>query len=106
MCLSEFGISAIAPNSENLFLTDEQYADLQTRFKDIMLFYDNDLPGLRGMNHIKKKHPEIRITFIPRKYDAKDISDFRKMFGAEKTKELLRTANNYYFNGEKKIRGI
>lgn len=88
MCLYNLGITAIAPNSENLFLTDKQYAKLKTRFKRIVLFYDNDLPGIHNM---KKFHKEYNIPciWIPRKYKAKDISDFYKLYGYEKTKELI-----------------
>ena len=37
MCLYEYGISAIAPCSENMFLTDSQYEKLKNRFKHIGL---------------------------------------------------------------------
>ena len=44
MCLYEYGIPAIAPNSENLFITDKQYQKLKQKYRKIFLFYDNDLP--------------------------------------------------------------
>jgi hypothetical protein len=91
MCLYSLGITAIAPNSENLFLTENQYNKLKKRFKRIVLFYDNDLPGIHNMNKIRKKF-NIECMWIPRKYKAKDISDFYKIYGEDRTKELIEYA--------------
>lgn len=90
MCLYSLGIKAIAPNSENLFITDKMLNDLKSRFTYIAVLYDNDLPGISNMNKIKKQHPELFYTWIPRKYEAKDISDFRKMYGEKKTKQFIK----------------
>jgi DNA primase len=93
MCLYSLGITALAPNSENLFLTQNQYDKLKKRFKTIILFYDNDLPGIHNMNKFRKQF-DIKCIWIPRKYGAKDISDFYKMYGREKTIELVNQALN------------
>lgn len=98
MTLYGFGITAIAPNSENLFITDAQYEKLKQKFKHIIVVYDNDLAGLAGLKKIKRAHPEIKVAYIPLKYGAKDISDFRKKFGAEETQNLINKAKQYYFN--------
>ena len=42
------------------------------------------------MNKLKKQHPELIYTWIPRKYEAKDISDFYKMYKREKTLNLIK----------------
>ena len=93
--LYEFGIPAIAPCSENLFITDSQYARLKDRFKHIYVLYDNDLPGVSAMHKIKRQFPEITCLMLNRN-DAKDFSDYRKYFGYEKTLELVNKANAYY----------
>lgn len=49
MCLYEFGIPAIAPCSENLFLTESQYEKIKKKFKRILVLYDNDRPGMSAM---------------------------------------------------------
>ena len=90
MVLHGLGISAIAPNSENLFISDKMLSDLKTKFNHIVVFYDNDLPGISNMNKIKKEYPELNYFWIPRKYGAKDISDFYKMFGKDKTIEFIK----------------
>jgi DNA primase len=59
MTLYSLGISAIAPISENCFLSESQYNRLKERFKYIILLYDNDRPGLRAMLSIKRKFPEV-----------------------------------------------
>lgn len=89
MCLYSLGITAIAPISENLFLTESQFSKLKNRFKRIIVFYDNDLPGIHNMNKIRKSF-DVECVWIPRSYGAKDISDFHKMYGGEKTKELIQ----------------
>ena len=90
MCLYSLGISAIAPNSENLFISDNVLKDLRNRFKYIVVLYDNDLPGIHNMNKIKKEHPELIFQWIPRKYEAKDISDFYKKYKKDKTIEFIK----------------
>jgi len=95
MCLYEFGIPAIAPCSENLFLTDAQYNRVKNKFKNIYLLYDNDLPGVRATNKIHKQHPELKCLLLSRE-DAKDFSDYRKRFGYAKTLELVNKAKSYY----------
>lgn len=90
MCLYSLGIKAIAPNSENLFVTDKMLDELKSRFTYIAVLYDNDLPGISNMNKIKKEHPELFYTWIPRSYEAKDISDFRKKYGEKKTKQFIK----------------
>ena len=98
--LYEFNITAIAPCSETIFITNNQLERLKARFKKIIVFYDNDLPGIKGLNKIKKQHPELLYFFIPPKYGAKDFSDFVKKYGVEQTKEYVNQTLNYYGLGE------
>ena len=99
MTLYSLGIPAIAPNSEHIFINDNMLNELKTRFKYIVVMYDNDLPGISNMNKIKRKHPELIYYFIPRKYDVKDISDFYKKYKKKKTisfiKEVITEFKNY-----------
>lgn len=88
-------LPAIAPISENCFVTDSQYQRLKTKFKKIVLFYDSDIAGISSMNKIRKKYPDLFIIFIPKRYRCKDISDFYKKYGSEKTINLINTAKQY-----------
>ena len=96
MSLYEFGVSAIAPNSENLFLTSKQYERLQTRFEKIFLLYDRDLPGIKAARKIKKNFPSIIVILIPKKYKCKDFTDFVKKYALLTTFKLLEEAKQYY----------
>lgn len=91
MCLYSCGITACAPNSENLFIPDKVLEDLKNRFKNIVVLYDNDRPGLYNMAKIRREHPELTYIFIPKKYGSKDISDFYKDHGRKETLNLIKT---------------
>lgn len=91
MCLYSCGITACAPNSENLFISDNVLCDLKSRFKHIVIFYDNDRPGLYNMAKIRREHPELVYISIPREYGSKDISDFYRDHGREETLKLIKT---------------
>ena len=86
MALYEFGIAAIAPNSENLFLTEAQYEKLGTKFKDIYILYDRDLPGVRSVNKIRKKFKNLKVLLVPK---VKDFTDYVKKYGTLKTFNLI-----------------
>lgn len=91
MCLYSCGITACAPNSENLFISDKVLEDLKSRFKNIVVLYDNDRPGLYNMAKIRREHPELTYVFIPKRYGSKDISDFYKDHGRTETLNLIKT---------------
>lgn len=90
MCLYSCGIIACAPNSENLFISDTMLEKLKNRFENIVVFYDNDRPGLYNMAKIRKEHPELIYISIPKKYGSKDISDFYKDYGRKETLNLIK----------------
>lgn len=89
MTLYSVGIPAIAPNSENLFVSDSILSSLKERFKYIVVLYDNDLAGISNMRKIRKQYPELFYCWIPRNI-AKDISDTRKVLGEQKFKQFLK----------------
>lgn len=86
MALYEFGITAIAPNSENIFLTECQFAKLKSKFKEIYLLYDRDLPGVRSANKIRKKFTDLKVLLMPK---TKDFTDYVKKYGVIKTCNLI-----------------
>lgn len=89
MCLYSLGITALAPNSEHLFLKKEQIEELKNRFKHIIVLYDNDYAGITNLNKIRKQYPEFIYTWLPRYMGAKDISDLYKLVGRNKIKRLI-----------------
>lgn len=98
MLLYEMGIPAIAPNSETQFVSDKMLEELHTRFKYIVLLYDNDLTGVTFTNKIRKAHPDLIPFLIPRKTLCKDLSDFYKTYGKLETKLLIKSGINYIKN--------
>lgn len=90
MTLYSCGITAIAPNSENLFIPEPVLEDLKSRFKHIVVFYDSDRPGLYNMAKIRRDHPELTYISIPKKYGSKDISDFYNEHGRKETLNLIK----------------
>lgn len=91
MLLDTFGVTALAPCSENICITKQQLEKLKLRFKHIVMFYDNDLPGISNMRKFRKDLG-LQAFWIPRKYEAKDISDYCKKYGRESTKKLIEKA--------------
>lgn len=90
MCMASVGITAIAPNSENMFLPDEMVDELRGRFKQIIIIYDNDRAGLYNMAKIRRKYPEFAYVWIDKsEYGCKDFSDLYEKYGREKTIELI-----------------
>ena len=95
MVLYSFCIAAIAPQSETQFISDEILEELKQRFKYIVLLFDSDETGIAFTNTIKRKYTRIKPFIIPRKYKAKDISDFYKKYGYTETLALIKEGIKY-----------
>jgi len=95
MVLYELGIASISPNSETQFVSDKMMEELRSRFKYIVLLYDNDETGIVFSNKIHKKFPFLNVFFIPKSSGAKDISDYYKMYGLIETQNLIKQGINY-----------
>lgn len=89
MCFNSIGIAACAPCSETLFVESATLDNLKKRFKNIVVLYDNDEAGISNILKIEAEHPDLKCVFIPTTYKSKDISDFYKNHGKEKTKEFI-----------------
>ena len=97
MAMYEFGISAVSPNSETLFIDDKKLEEFKNRFKHILVLYDNDRPGIHNMWLIRKEHPELNYYYLPW-YLSKDFTDSIKLVGIENMKEYVNEfMSNYKF---------
>lgn len=89
MAMYELGYAACAPTSENTPLSEEALSELKSRFRRIIYFGDNDDPGLRMLESMKEKHPELEYYHLPIN-EEKDLSDYIKIHGKESAKELIQ----------------
>ena len=97
VALYGFGIAAVSPNSETLFVDDKKLEEFKRRFKHILVVYDNDRPGLYNMAKIRREHPELNYFYMPW-YLAKDFTDSIKLVGVENMKEYVdEFMSNYKF---------
>ena len=97
VALYGFGIAAVSPNSETLFVDDKKLEEFKQRFKHILVVYDNDRPGLYNMAKIRREHPELNYFYMPW-YLAKDFTDSIKLVGTENMKEYVdEFMSNYKF---------
>jgi 5S rRNA maturation endonuclease (ribonuclease M5) len=76
MLLHEFGFISISPTSENILISEHKWNKIKTLYNNVLVFFDNDLAGVRGAKKYKKEYG-ARCIFIKRKY-TKDISDLYK----------------------------
>jgi DNA primase len=97
MAMYEFGIPAVSPNSETLFVDDKKLEEFKQRFKHILVIYDQDKPGKHNMWLIRKQYPELNYFYMPW-YLAKDFTDSIKLVGIENMKEYVNEfMSNYKF---------
>jgi len=102
MVLYNLGYTAVAPQSESMAITFDEYEELSERFDTIYSWYDFDLTGIRTANKMKKDYG-IRPIFLTngrfrsRDFGAKDVSDkferilqgTRKVEGVKRIVQIL-----------------
>lgn len=86
LCLTSFGYTAIAPQSESTIINSNILNSLWNRFSNIIVFMDQDISGHKAALN----YPQFVSIFIPQEYNIKDISDFHKLKGSQETKLLLK----------------
>jgi len=79
-------IDVIAPDSENTILKQDVMEELNNRYKNIILLFDNDEAGIKAMEDYKERYPFVKPTVLPM---SKDISDSIKDHGAKNVRNRL-----------------
>lgn len=74
MVFAEYGIAAIAPQSESYSFTEDEIQDIHARFPRIVIVYDKDYTGVKFANKWRKQYG-WDYSFVQ---GAKDISDLYK----------------------------
>jgi hypothetical protein len=88
MCLHDLGYNFIAPQAESHIINKKVFNDLKLRFKKIITFYDNDEAGIENAKRNKKLY---EIDYIKtNSLLEKDISDYYKKYGKEKSLNLIK----------------
>jgi len=93
MTLYKLGYTAIAPNSESASIPITVTDTLKSMFNKIVILFDYDDGGMNGASKLSNKHgfPKVFIPYEYKEiYNAKDVSDFYKEFGEEKTNKILK----------------
>lgn len=86
--LYQYGYSAIAPQSENTLISIDKMTELKNRFKKIVVYFDNDEPGIEAAQLYESL---FEVDYIHNPIgDPKDISDYYKMWGDNPTRKLLK----------------
>ena len=94
MCLYEVAkLPSVAMQSENVLPKRHVFDQLQSRFTDIELLYDNDFDAVQNWGRIfaDKFAKEFGLvdSFIPDKYKSKDFSDLVKNYNPEQARYIL-----------------
>ena len=94
MCLYEVAkLPAISMQCENMLPKKHVFKQLESRFQNIELLYDNDFDKDPNWGRIfaDKFAKEFGLvdSFIPDKYETKDFSDLVKNFGKDVAKHVL-----------------
>ena len=89
MVLHEMGYNAVSPSSESTFIPDIVLNDLKKRFKNILLCFDRDVPGVTNMRKVSLK-TGLKGCLVHKSFKAKDISDAVKTNGFESVHDWLK----------------
>lgn len=89
LVLNVLGYNAIALGGEGNNIPDEILKDLWARFDNIIVFYDNDEPGLMYGEKLSSTIGAGNI-FIPTEYPTKDISDYAEKYNIEEADKLMK----------------
>lgn len=88
LLLKTFGYESVASQSESTFLPETKIEDYKQRFQHVYLLWDNDTTGSRYSEKFCNLYGLIPI-FVPAESCEKDISDYYRTYGMEKTRMLL-----------------
>lgn len=90
MVLYELGYNSVSLQSESVKLRYDNYQELRRRFKNIIVFYDNDDAGIKYSQNICSEY-NMKSIVIPVNDDGvKDISDAYHILGVDYCNKLIK----------------
>lgn len=91
LCLKSFGYNVIAPQGEGMDIPSGSLWELKLRFKRLVIFYDNDYPGLQ-LAHQKRISWQVDdFVYLPFTEEAKDPAAYCQLYGAEAAQTIFNT---------------
>lgn len=87
--LSKLKYNAVAPQAEFHLINEDTLQELKSRFKQIIILYDNDSPGIKAAS-LHSEMYQLPNIIIPKEFNAKDPSDYVEFYSYE---ELHLTLN-------------
>lgn len=100
MVLKEFGLQSVTLAAESIFLSADTFFKLKVLSGFQISLLDYDTAGIKMANRLKREYnvQPLMLTrgrFGKPNYGVKDISDFRKAYGREKTYQLILQSMEY-----------
>ena len=93
LAMQSIGVSAITSTTGVMSFKQLWFDHPALVNKELVVCFDNDEAGHKGMLRMWRMKPELRFVFIPETEPIKsDLSDFIVKYKEDKTKELLNTA--------------
>lgn len=89
MVLDTIGYAAIAPQGEGYLIPQDIIEELKRRFKRVIVFYDNDEPGVKNSIKITQTY-DLEYLNIPKQFNVKDPSDFVEMYNEDELNYLIK----------------
>jgi hypothetical protein len=102
MVLYTLGYNAVALQSENDHLNKSVYESLCERFKNIVIFFDNDEPGIKSAIKLSEQYDMRYVhldSVLHSVYNIKDISDYIKDFGWVSACDVMNCLLNWLPSG-------
>lgn len=93
LLLKTLGFNSIASQSESVFLPEARIEDYKKRFQHVYLLWDNDITGIKYGEKFSTLY-DLMPIFVPGDSGTKDISDYYRTYGQQKTLELLNRLLN------------
>jgi hypothetical protein len=100
MCLYEYDIPAIAPQSENVLPERDCIKEIRRRFENLVSLYDFDRTGVSSAIRLDNEYNITSLFFTNGRfntvdYEAKDFSDYVAGNEEQDIQEIIQSAKNY-----------
>jgi len=90
ICLNLLGYPAVAPNNEITWLPEPVWEKFKTRYKQMIILFDNDEPGINNAQRFSEQY-NIPYCYLSVEENVKDISDYiDKYRDLGKAKQLIK----------------